>query len=58
MRAEAKSECGKSVLNKISCDFDPCSQLSVKKLSVDNSGEVVFEGDVKELLDNTTVTLR
>ena len=57
MTAEAKS-CDKRVLNKICCDFDACSHLSVKKLSLDNSGEFVFEGDVKKLLDKTTFTLR
>lgn len=58
MTAEAKSCCDKTVLSKISCDFDACSHLSVKKLSVDNSGEFVFDGDVKKLLDNTTLTIR
>lgn len=58
MTAEGKSSGGKPVVSKISGDFSPCKHFTVKKVSLDSAGSLVFDADVTDLVRNTTFTLR
>lgn len=58
MTAEGKSSGGKPVVSKISGDFSPCKHFTVKKVSLDSAGSLVFDADVNDLVRNTTFTLR
>lgn len=58
MTAEAKSVEGKPVVSKISGDFAPCDRCAVKKISLENTGMIVADVDLKKLVKNTTFTIR
>lgn len=58
MTAEAKALEAKPVVSKISCDFNPCDYCAVKKLSIENTGAIVADFDVKKLVKKTTFTVR
>lgn len=45
-------------MSKISGDFSPCKHFTVKKVSLDSAGSVVFDADVNDVVRNTTFTLR
>lgn len=45
-------------MSKISGDFSPCKHFTVKKVSLDSVGSVVFDADVNDVVRNTTFTLR
>ena len=58
MTAEAKSVEAKPVVSKVSTDFVPCDRLAIKKLSIENTGLIVADFDIKKMLKKTTFTVR
>ena len=46
------------MVNKISSDFCPCDCCNVKKLSIDTNGMIDGDLDVKDVVKDTTFTVR
>lgn len=46
------------MVNKISSDFCLCDCCNVKKLSIDTNGMIVGDLDVKDVVKDTTFTVR